>query len=74
MEILLRSTNEIVELKGGITARVWEGKTKSGIMVNCLITSVAVAREEDCSEFDRELVEKPSPAPLRPGCFDSRML
>ena len=67
MKLILESTNKIVELKGGILnhegfvpARVWEGKTESGIPVICMISRVAVsndAGQEVLEQFGRELEE-----------------
>lgn len=60
MKINLRSTSSIVKVNG-VEARVWEGHTESGISVSCLITRIAVDKYEDCSEFEKELIEKPAP-------------
>lgn len=60
MKITVESTTKTVELNG-VPARVWEGETASGIPVHCFITRIAVAREADCSEFERELQEHRPP-------------
>lgn len=39
-------------------ARIWEGTTDSGIPVHCYITRVAIARDQDASQFERELLEQ----------------
>lgn len=54
MKITLESTTKIVYLNG-IPARVWEGKSKSGVNVVAMITRIAVPEAEDSSEFEREL-------------------
>jgi hypothetical protein len=41
----------------GLPARVWEGKTESGIPCHAFITRICVDREQDSTEFDRELQE-----------------
>lgn len=63
MEVTLSNTTKIVDVNG-VPARVWEGKTSSGIPVHCFITRIAVADNADRSQFERELHEcrKPSPA------------
>lgn len=54
MEVTLRSTSKIVEING-VPARVWEGKTASGIECHAFITRVAVADFLNTEEFDKEL-------------------
>jgi len=61
MKIEIESTSKIVELNG-VPARIWEGKTKSGIPVHCFVTRLAVAPNEDCSEFEKELREHAAPS------------
>ncbi len=61
MKITIESTTRMVELDG-VSARVWEGKTESGIPVICFIPRIAVEREEDCSEFEKELEEHQAPS------------
>jgi len=48
---------------GTAPARVWEGRTASGIPVHCFVTRVAVADDgrTDHSEFVRELQEHRKP-------------
>jgi hypothetical protein len=62
MKITLESTAKIVSLDG-IPARVWEGKTASGIAVHAYVTRIAVARDADCSQFESELQEHRAPSP-----------
>jgi len=61
MKINLESTTKIVTLNG-VPARIWEGKTESGIPVHAYVTRIAVARDQDCSEFERELQEHRAPS------------
>ena len=62
MEITVSNTTKIVQVNG-VPARVWEGKTASGIPVHCFVTRIAVSENADCFQFDQELKEcrKPSP-------------
>jgi len=62
MKIQIESTTKIVTLNG-IPARIWEGKTESGISVHCYVTRVAVKNNADCSEFEKELQEHQPPSP-----------
>ncbi len=62
MVVVIESTEKIVTLNG-VPARIWEGKTASGIPLHCYITSVAVACKEDTSEFEAELKEHRAPSP-----------
>jgi hypothetical protein len=66
MKLIIESTTLVTEMNG-MPARIWEGKTDSGIPVHCYVTRVAVARDADCAEFERELQEctEPSPAVSR---------
>jgi hypothetical protein len=61
MKITIENTAQIVEVNN-VPARVWVGKTESGIEVQCLITRVCVLKTDDCSQFERELAEQPAPA------------
>jgi len=66
MKIRIESTTKIVELCIGgqvVPARVWEGRTESGIPVHCYITRVDVPHVEDQREFERELQEIATPSP-----------
>lgn len=62
MKIRIESTSKIVDLNG-VPARVWEGKTESGIPVQCFVTRIAVAIEDDQAEFERDLEEQRAPSP-----------
>lgn len=58
MKIIMDSTNEIVTVNG-IPARLWEGKTESGIKCFALIAKIGVADDKstDHSQFEKELKE-----------------
>jgi hypothetical protein len=60
MKMNIESTSKIVELNG-VPARVWEGKTDSGIEVHCFITRVAAHKGADLSQFEEELAEQRPP-------------
>lgn len=63
MTITVSSTTKLVELNG-VPARIWEGKTESGIPVHCYVTRIAVAAEGvDHSQFEAELQEQRKPSP-----------
>ncbi len=78
MTITITSTDRVVEVQtpaGEIPARVWEGKTESGISVWCLVTRVGVYASSYQSQFERELAEQPAPAsPSAVECFPLRMI
>ena len=72
MKLTIENTDQVVEING-VPARVWEGKTESGIKVSCLITRIAVDKNDACEEFERELREQRPPRPTM-DCFDARMI
>ena len=62
MKIIIESTTKIIELNG-IPARIWEGKTESGIKVHCFITRIAIDKDEiRTDEFQNELQEQKEPS------------
>jgi hypothetical protein len=61
MRIVIESTTKTVTLNG-VPARIWEGKTDSGIPCHAYITRIAVDREEDSREFDADLQEHRPPS------------
>ena len=73
MKITIENTAEMVSLNG-VMMRIWEGVTESGIRVQCLITRVAVHKDSDCSQFDRELEETEAPRSDMPRAFPLRMI
>ncbi len=67
MKVELESTTKIVEFVVDgkpVPARIWEGRTSSGIPCHAYITRIAVAPDQDSTEFERELREcrRPTPA------------
>lgn len=62
MKITIESTTKITELNG-VPARIWEGKTESGIKVHCFVTRIAIDKEEKrANEFQNELQEQKAPS------------
>lgn len=59
MKVTLESTAQIVELDtamgGRMPARLWVGQTENGIAVHAFITRIAVHKDDDASQFEREL-------------------
>lgn len=62
MRITVESTTKTVTLNG-VPARIWEGKTDSGIPCHVYVTRIAVERDQDNAEFERELQEHRPPSP-----------
>lgn len=68
MKITISPTSKIVTckpgpLETGIQARVWEGHTENGIKVHCLVTRVAVGKDEPrIEEFHQALQEVNAPS------------
>jgi hypothetical protein len=78
MKVTLESTDQIVTLHAGadgdVPARIWEGETASGIRVHAFITRIAVHKELDSSQFERELLEtRPLSRELQ-GVYETRMI
>jgi hypothetical protein len=61
MKITLENTTKMVQLNG-VPARIWEGKTESGIRVHAFITQIGVPDGEDQTQFQRELKETKAPS------------
>lgn len=81
MEIMLKSTNRIVEIEPQsaanarpIKARIWEGETDSGIPVICVITRIAVPEGHDQTQFRADLEENEPPTAAAVKAFPLRML
>jgi hypothetical protein len=74
MKVTLESTSKIVDLNNGVKARLWEGHTESGIEVHAFITRIAVDKDADTSQFDRELLEQKPPKVTLDGVYPARML
>jgi phosphoribosyl-AMP cyclohydrolase len=75
MKARVESTEQIVNLSvfPGTRARVWKAITESGVEFQMVVVRVAVDKDADCSQFERELEEKHAPA-VWPAAFDLRMV
>lgn len=73
MIITIESTTEIVTAND-IECRVWEGRTASGVKVQCLIPRIAVSNSDDQSQFERELQECQLPSSAEVRAFPLRMI
>lgn len=80
MKIVIESTNQLTQVENrngdcrcAVPGRIWEGKTDTGIYVQCVITRIAAPTGgQDLAQFERELQEcKP---PERTEIFPLRMV
>lgn len=72
MKATINSTEKIVTING-VPARLWQGESENGIKFHAFITRVAVEKEADCSEFEKELQEcEPMKAEFE--AFPTRMI
>ena len=64
MKIEIENTNVIVAVDG-VPARVWEGKTESGVPVHVFVTRISPQSNEksDIAIFEKELQETKAPSP-----------
>lgn len=77
MKLIIESTSKVVELEtetGIVPARIWEGHTESGIAVHCFITRVAVHKDLDATQFERELQEHRAPSVEVARVYPLRMI
>lgn len=78
MKVTLESTDKIVELKlptgQVVPARLWEGTTESGIRCHAFITRIAVHKDLDSTQFDRELQEHRPLSRELSGIYETRMI
>jgi hypothetical protein len=77
MKVTLESTDKIVTLvtrDGEIPGRLWEGTTESGIKCHAFITRIAVHKNDDASQFERELQETKPLSKELTGVYDTRMI
>lgn len=61
MIVTLVSTEKVVEING-VPARIWEGTTSSGIKCHAFITRIAVSKDQDTTQFERELQQQSAPS------------
>ncbi len=73
MKITIENTSRFIEING-VPARVWEGRTESGVAVHCAITRIAVHKNDDAAEFEKELSETRPPSDAAKEAFPLRMI
>lgn len=61
MEIQIKATEHVTEIQG-VPCRLWEGQTSSGVKCKVFVHRIMVHKDEDASEFEKELVEQMPPA------------
>jgi len=64
MKVTMESTSKIVQLNG-VPARIWEGRTETGIPCHAYVTRIAVAeglQPEQYRDFEFELNETRKPS------------
>lgn len=64
MKIEIASTGEVTRLDG-VPVRVWVGRTKGGVDCLVFVHRLAVRRNEDQGEFERELQDMGPPMDVR---------
>jgi hypothetical protein len=72
MRITIESTTALTYVND-VPCRLWEGRTESGVQVQCLITRIAAHESQDLTQFERELTEQRAPS-LGPNAFPLRMI
>jgi hypothetical protein len=60
MKIVIESTNQIVHIDG-VRARIWNGRTESGVAVFLFVTAVAVHNGDNDCELERDLEDRETP-------------
>jgi hypothetical protein len=62
MKINIESTTKIVSING-IPSRVWEGKTETGVKVNCFVSLICIDKDEKrIKDFSSELKQLKEPS------------
>ena len=65
MKMTITATGQVTDING-VAVRVWEGVTEGGVACKVFVHRVAVHREQDSSQFERELLEQAPPAAYVP--------
>lgn len=60
MRILIEATDTLTSLNG-VPVRLWEGTTESGVKCRVFVHRITVHKDEDASQFDKELKEQLPP-------------
>lgn len=79
MKAKIESTDQIVDIKAighaGMTkARVWEGMTEAGVRFTAYIPVVQVHKQDDNTQFERELSEHKPPEDWTLRAINARMI
>lgn len=79
MIVHLTSTSRVIEVvdeRGDVEGRVWEGTTESGIPIFAVVTRIAVREDHDLSRFEAELERKADhhPSPESFEAIPSRLI
>lgn len=62
MKIEIENTTKMIKING-VPARIWEGKTETGIPVRCFVSRIVAESKFDLLQFDRELEQCRTPSP-----------
>jgi len=65
MKITITATG-VMTTMDGVPVRVWRGTTADGVDCIVFVHRIAVAKDEDASSFERDLVEQLPPAEMIP--------
>lgn len=60
MEIIIKATDQLTTIDG-VPVRAWEGVTERGTRCTLFVHLIAVHKDEDSAQFDRELKEQLPP-------------
>jgi len=80
LKITIESTTEMVTIvdplrrSDGVVCRVWEGETEGGVKVSVLIPRIAALKDQDLTQFDKELTEMKPPSVDAFRVFPLRMI
>lgn len=74
MKITAAPTEQITRVDGQ-PCRVWHAVTENGVKFLMFVSRVAVAPEEDATEFERDLAQMPAPREVSIAqVYDPRMI
>ncbi len=65
MQIAIESTDIVTKIDG-VECRLWEGMTADGTPCKVFVHRVAVHKDQDATQFERELKEQLQPAKYVP--------
>ena len=65
MEIQITATEKITTMDG-VPVRLWEGVTADGTACKVFVHRIAVHKDEDASQFEKELAEQMPPGQFIP--------